>query len=371
MSKVESSAYIEIEEALTLLLQARASKLISAWLKKINAKVKAGDFAAAEALIDDLSFKNVVKDNRKKITLLTYAAFAFGSDRISSTTRSDPSKEPKIEAAIKGLGAMVIRTEHWVQKAVRAALEAEKKRAGEVVQKAVTEPFVSFAEGAAERAAFSNLQLASSLHSSRTASFGFLTEARLLDMEFYQINAVLDGRTSDICMELNGKRFPVAPAYDFISRVLEMDDIEDIKAAAPWPSGADAVRGLSSSELMDAGWGLPPYHPYCRTHADVVTEQVDVTPQDVTPPSERDGVDILTALGIGAMVERTAVASSVSGAILSTVGSEAAFATMVPYTAEELFTLKNAIARGLSDSEIMTLLNVTFSTLQDMKDYVT
>lgn len=110
--------------------------------------------------------------------------------------------------------------------------------------------------------------LAANLTTSRLAAFGALGEAQTRKMDFYQIDSVLDDRTCPICEHMNGRRFPVTHSIGRVEALLLLDDPEDLKKAAPFPRQSKAAvadfRSLSSKELQQKGWSVPPWHPGCR-----------------------------------------------------------------------------------------------------------
>lgn len=94
----------------------------------------------------------------------------------------------------------------------------------------------------------------------------------------YEIVAIMDNRTSEICRAMHGRTFKIGQAQSTIDRILEAEDAEELKQIAPWRKDLtefgvktqDAFktgpRATSfSSSLADAGMALPPYHFRCRT----------------------------------------------------------------------------------------------------------
>ncbi len=79
----------------------------------------------------------------------------------------------------------------------------------------------------------------------------------------YELVAVLDHRTSDICWELHGRQFMVADAVDHLERAAKMS-IEQLPNVSPWAK-LDDVKGVKSPDLVVLGVLVPPFHPSCRT----------------------------------------------------------------------------------------------------------
>jgi len=121
---------------------------------------------------------------------------------------------------------------------------------------------------------------------SRSRNWGSMYSLQEAGFEEYQIQAVMDERTSDICREMDGKVFKVALAMNTIQKALDSAPAE-IEQLAPFPKW-DAKRkdfyiapkgkplylsGKSDKWLQGNGLSLPPYHPNCRTTYIVTTVQ--------------------------------------------------------------------------------------------------
>ena len=124
--------------------------------------------------------------------------------------------------------------------------------------------FVSFDDGGDAA-----LQMASSLNSSRMATWGFTAEAEVKGITRYRLTAVLDGRTSRFCQMIDGREFDVSTASDLVNEALSAQDPEALKQIQPWPDQSrEAIaeyEGMSDEELVAAGLNIPPFHPNCRT----------------------------------------------------------------------------------------------------------
>jgi hypothetical protein len=109
---------------------------------------------------------------------------------------------------------------------------------------------------------------ASSTHTSRLASYGFLVEARLFDVEKYEVSEQLDGRTCPVCRRMHGKTFDVDDSFERLDGILRIDEPQKLKQAAPWPNQSKAgiaeLDSMSNGQLQSRGLAFPPYHPNCR-----------------------------------------------------------------------------------------------------------
>ena len=97
----------------------------------------------------------------------------------------------------------------------------------------------------------------------RVRELGKVTGYEKAGIMKYEIRAIMDDRTSEICQTMNGKVFEVAVAASFRDSLLGLSSPEDIKSVAPWRSIGE-IKGVPDSEIP-SGMELPPYHWRCRT----------------------------------------------------------------------------------------------------------
>ena len=125
-------------------------------------------------------------------------------------------------------------------------------------------PFVNF-DGGGE----GQLQLIASLNSSRLATWGFTAEASMRGIKRYRLTAILDGRTSEFCRDIDGRIFDVEDARTKVVEALNVQDPNDLKTVQPWPKQTLAAlaefKAMSNDDLVGLGFHIPPYHPRCRT----------------------------------------------------------------------------------------------------------
>lgn len=79
----------------------------------------------------------------------------------------------------------------------------------------------------------------------------------------YQLVAILDHRTSDICWELHGRQFFLADAVDHLERASKVS-IEQLPNVSPWAKLED-LKDAKTPDLVATGILVPPFHPHCRT----------------------------------------------------------------------------------------------------------
>jgi len=85
------------------------------------------------------------------------------------------------------------------------------------------------------------------------------------EVEYYEIRAIVDDRTSDICLRLNGTTFPVQRAIEYRDNILSLSDPEDIKKASPWLTPEEVAALPVNDDDLPAGLSMPLYHFRCRT----------------------------------------------------------------------------------------------------------
>lgn len=100
---------------------------------------------------------------------------------------------------------------------------------------------------------------------SRAYHYGVMKAGALRQFRGYEIVAIIDDRTSDICLGLNGKRFLLNETVDLLEKAIDTEDAEEFTRLLPWVPNAATVEGRSPRELRDLGYVVPPFHPNCRS----------------------------------------------------------------------------------------------------------
>jgi hypothetical protein len=145
------------------------------------------------------------------------------------------------------------------------------------------------------------------LTASRMVSWGFLQEAYAAGVTTYKLVATLDHRTSAFCLMIHGKEFQVADALKIILRAVNGTSPDDLREIQPWPAQTkDALasyRKMSTSELANLGFLLPPFHPFCRTVPVAVSSSIGDRPEvleeeEQSIPEQVVTSDTLKELGV-------------------------------------------------------------------------
>ena len=99
----------------------------------------------------------------------------------------------------------------------------------------------------------------SSNASVQSANVGRIISMDDAGVETYRVSAVLDKRTSHICLDLDGKEFSVGGASKVVDEFIGLESSDDLINLLPF-NKTDTVPKWAGS-----GLGFPPYHHLCRT----------------------------------------------------------------------------------------------------------
>jgi SPP1 gp7 family putative phage head morphogenesis protein len=98
----------------------------------------------------------------------------------------------------------------------------------------------------------------------RSRNVGMIQGYQEVGITMLEFMAVMDERTSDVCREMNGRRFPVATAADQRDKMMGAATPEQAIEYAPWPK-IDDIKDLRTSEINAKGVVMPPLHYHCRS----------------------------------------------------------------------------------------------------------
>lgn len=99
---------------------------------------------------------------------------------------------------------------------------------------------------------------------SRAYHFGYLKTGVAHGLQTVQFVAIIDERTSEICISMNGTQWSAPDVALFADRIADATDVENVKNIAPWPKLSE-IAGKSSAELLAIGCVIPPLHGRCRS----------------------------------------------------------------------------------------------------------
>ncbi len=103
----------------------------------------------------------------------------------------------------------------------------------------------------------------------RIAEMGHVAGYERAGIEYVEIVAVLDSRTSPICRHLHGRMIPVSSLSaqrESILRAARRPDTDATKRAHPMlRSDSTVLLESKTSKIIEQGIGMPPYHFRCRS----------------------------------------------------------------------------------------------------------
>jgi hypothetical protein len=288
--------YLDLEDALYRKLSAAWRPQAVALYERINSLIERHEFEQARELVNQIDFTQVGEDNRVAIKYILQSCIYYGGAMASgnaydrtfvSASAHDALLDKVTDNFILTLSYNV--TQQTQQEALQLIAQAEKDYLSatkfDQPNQRYVKDFVSF-----QKTGDDMLKLVSSLHSSRLSTWGFVAEANVLGIEEYQLTAVLDGRTSEFCRAINGKRFKVQDAKELVNKVLNVENPDDAKVIQPWPKqdkeSITMYRDSTPEELTAMGLQIPPFHPHCRT----LLTRIDNSPSleaPAVPDSER------------------------------------------------------------------------------------
>lgn len=270
-------AYLEVEAALSRKLRLEWRKQLVPWWAQLSTLLAQKKYDEARKHVELLDLGQIGVKFRAYIKYMLWATAVFGAKIVAKKPMVAVGQYDAFMGKIADNFVLILK--YTVTKRVReAALQLIATREGTVQKAGESKPryvkeFVSFAKEGDE-----NLQLISSLHSSRLAVWGFSAEAEVRGVLRYRLTAVLDSRTSAFCRMINGKEFLVEDARRSINEVLSVQDPDDVKVLQPWPKQTKAqiasYEDLDAKQLTALNLHIPPFHPGCRTLCVLVGSEI-------------------------------------------------------------------------------------------------
>lgn len=277
---VENEAFVDIEMALH-------NRVEDLWLKQwrpiqkelntLAAENTAASWHEAHRLTNSIDWEPVVSETIQLARTLAEAALFLGASRID-----DPSNSSFFGAPDERL--IDIATEQWSTVLVKNAVQALRlqaqvilgdmevaAQAKNLIVKAPRNPLTAVGIQGGQYSG-----IAASLMISRASTAGFFAEAQARGIQVYKVSEVLDSVTCPVCRLMHNQEFPVSSGIAQSMSVMQATDPDSLKTISPWPSqSASNVKSLSvmnQGQLIGAGLNLPPYHPWCRGIATIITK---------------------------------------------------------------------------------------------------
>lgn len=300
---VKNESFLVLEDSLASRVGNAVRRGLAAEVAKIASMGRKGEFTKAHTMTNKLDVRPFVEKQRKYIELVGMQAILYGARDFRRAKNTSFAKEGKPVLLDKAVETMILMLSENGNEAIKAVAhkmleteEAAQKESQFQVAKAATDGFVKGFVSSVSKTGKGFVDMGSSLHTSRLASWGFTKEAQLLGHTSFMVSEVLDGRTCKVCKTMDGKVFPVAPALKKLEGLLSVDNPNDLKSMAPWPkqdkASLDKFTKMSDDDLMKAGWDTPPYHPGCRG---ILRRTKAVAPMNIPLPRLRTPVEEIAA----------------------------------------------------------------------------
>jgi hypothetical protein len=110
---------------------------------------------------------------------------------------------------------------------------------------------------------------------SQSQNVSRLNQSLKYGVQYFKVRARIDNKTSDFCRWANGKIISAKHLKKQLNNILDANNIDDKKQAAPWQS--KPIFGV-----LPANVGLPPYHGSCRTEIEPVWINEEIRVDDKT-----------------------------------------------------------------------------------------
>jgi len=276
---VANEAFIDIEMALHEKVEALWMKHWRELEKKLNRLANEGKWLEAERAAQDLDFAPIVEEASQLARTLAEAALFLGASRFGEPEDASFFGEPDerlIDIAVEQW-ATVIRKN--ATNALRLQIQIilgdlEIERREKEMQTIIKGPRSPLAPVGTQGVQYSGI--AASLMISRASTAGFFIEAQARGVQVYRVSEVMDSATCPVCRTMHNQEFPVAAGVAMSTAIMQATDPDSLKQIAPFPSQSAAnvkkIQRMNQGQLISAGLNLPPYHPWCRGIATIVTK---------------------------------------------------------------------------------------------------
>lgn len=305
----ELLAFLSIERTMGQVTYSAVAKRLRPVEKHLHTAAMDGDHSAAYEALHGINLDPVKAEIEKRITALSKSAFMLGASlvlggldktptRVVKTLLDDDILESVVDVhsqIVTDRNAILIARYAAGVLADHAADQSEATFKSHRVRKAVNSALADQLNAAVDGTSKMMSSISANLSTSRLVSFGFLATAQATGVTKYQLHAILDDRTSEICQALDKRVFEVDKAYDYARRVLKTTNPEDLRSVAPFLKGTKSsishLKSASDSELQSEGVMVPPFHPNCRTTLKILSSDDDVSVDDLDPDYDDDQSD--------------------------------------------------------------------------------
>lgn len=265
---VSRRTFLALEDSLAIPTFNAWKRDSSPVVQKIADAFERGDTARAFDMIRELDLGPVAERATRRARFIGMSAVLFGASEFGdpeNTIFANGEVPEVVDRAVEIFKKTLVNTNEAVQRATRQFLteKLQDKRT-----RKLQGTFAVDLAAKAQAAGGANVLLASSLHASRLGSWGFTMEAQARGVEFYKVSEQLDTRTCPVCRQMHGKVFSIPKAQEKLDRWLGVEDPNELKQIATFPSqsraGINNLKAMNTDQLQGAGWDTPPYHPFCR-----------------------------------------------------------------------------------------------------------
>lgn len=290
-------AFLDIEAKLQNAVTDKLRKQLMSIQKDMAKALDQDDDATAVKLLYELDYKDAVKKASSEVDFMLVNALMLGSSGVVPVSKSMFLHEKNLPQEIDTIHALYDKITgtvslDYVQRnaAITIANILESKKDRQLIQKKLDQGFVDELNAAVLGGTKLINDIAGNLTTSRLVSYGFLAEANMRGVAYYQLQAILDNRTSEVCQRLHGRTFKVEESFQFTEKVLGITEPEQLKMMAPFvkstKASLHALENLSNEELQSRGIMVPPFHPNCRTLCvrvgEAEIEDAEYTPTTIT-----------------------------------------------------------------------------------------
>lgn len=268
-------------------------KAIAGDIKAIRKAIRDEDFGLARTLVGELKFTDAIDAAEKRIRKFARAGAILGASAVvpPRETFYAQTGEFPIEVDRGAVRQITTTLKQMLPRDIRRSLNRQIDNAIEFVgsRETVQNRLVKQAIDPEVLANKINKQLSgeiyrvvevgSNLTGTRVAAFGMLSEGMMNSIKTYRIDAVLDERTTEICRNMDGRVFQTEESYKLAAFALMQHDAKSVAAAHPFPT-EDQAKLLSTEDLQDRGFSVPPFHFLCRSVVTLVSSDQVATQGD-------------------------------------------------------------------------------------------